>query len=232
MNGKLGEPSCFPCLFTEFFYMNKYSLKDIYIVYSLENTPDFVDIIARIKRDISDAVQHLDHVVDVHYLQVNKNDFLGSFKTISRLMYSEKNKNVVTDLTAGHKIISYIMFYAHLHTSHLFEGKSMLVYIHQDKVPMRFPRVYVRRVNTDVEGMLRRVHKYYLNPSYKEDDEGKMHKVKLTTYLKEYYPRSTTHRYRTELKKMGLLTLNDALSQEGEMYLFILQLQDGGSTRD
>lgn len=220
-----------------FLYINKYALQKIYVIYSKYNTEYYEAKITSIKQDIAKRLEALDHAVHIYYIQINEEEFLQSYYALVRLYNQEKNNYVITDLTAGHKSISYIMFYAHTFMKPNFKKESKLVFLFEGKDnPISMPDINIKLLNKNLECFFQDIN-YFQNHDLtekipREDNEGgKIKSLSLSRYLThgptfsgKLYTPSTSYRYKKELKSVGYLNNELNITIEGKMFLFARNL--------
>lgn len=220
-----------------FLYLNKYALQKIYIIYAKYNTKYYEAKISLIKQEINTRLEALDHIVKVNYIQINEPDFLQSYYSIARLFNQEKDKYIITDLTAGRKIISYIIYYAYMFMRFKFSKESKLIYIWvDDDTPLNLPNININMLNDTLNNFLKDIDYYNSHDlvvsipnEYGTDEEIK--ELSLSKYLteghafsgKKYRPASIS-RYKKKLHSKGFLDNNLKLTIESKMYLFAIEI--------
>jgi len=200
-----------------FIYMNHYAIQKIYIVRPRHDTTEFKAMIPTIQDRITREAEKLDHVVRIMHVKINERKFLDSYKAIVRLYHQERNTHVITDLTAGHKIISYLLFYAHVFAKPTFTQSSRLVYLwRNDDTPIELPEININRPSRKIETFLSDVHQYHKTAP----------NMSLTQYLTNghgssgtQYPKSTISRYKKVLIARGLITRGFEMTMLGRMHV-------------
>ena len=215
-------------------YMDHYAVRTIYIVRSKYNTAEFEAIADRLFREIRDARRSVDHPVVVNDMQIDERDFIQSFEIIARIYDQEKHAQIITDITAGHKIISTMLLYAHAMSRHKFQHDDKLVYLYENaEVPVDLPSIDVAVPSSTVIGFLRDVDHYHSRSFnlIKRDEERQqewIRPMKLTCYLNEgktitgsHYSNVDIHRLKKKSIKTGLLDSSSHVTLKGKMWLMI-----------
>lgn len=124
--------------------LHTHSADTIYIIYNKTNTPKYDSKIYDLKKDIKDINEKMGNLISVFYIQIDKQNFFESYKHIIQLYIQERMNEIVTDITAGHKIISYLMYIAHTITTSMFsKKKSRIVYDYKQEVKKQtIPVIY------------------------------------------------------------------------------------------
>nr|MDO8111919.1 hypothetical protein [Candidatus Sigynarchaeota archaeon] len=217
-----------------FIYAQHYALQRIYIVYSKYNTDEYEAIAARITREIEQNIKTLDHSVAVFHVRIDEREFLSSFETIARIYDQEKNNHIITDLTAGHKIISYLLFYAHAMSAAKFRFDARIVYLFEENdVPMEIPGIDVKPVDSKLLTFLRDIDQYNsrfleLSPISVEPGTRRKKHFSLAGFLAsgptpsgEHYEPVAIHRYKKRLRELQLIDDSGNTTIKGRMQLII-----------
>lgn len=206
-----------------FLYMHQYNVRKICMVYSKYNKPEFDVTIKNITKMVNRELENVDHLVEVRNVTINERQFNESFITVSQIYDECKHTVVITDLTAGHKIISYIMFYAHSYSSHKFLNGHKIVYLFEESdVQIDLPTIDVDRLNPKVSGLLMdmSIHVKLKDMMYKIPPLTKWLTDGIDTKSGNMYTEPTIYRYKKELRDKGLVERDaDNITMKGRMYL-------------
>jgi hypothetical protein len=196
------------------------------MIYSKFNEPEFERSIDAITTRANAALKDLDHDIDFRHVKIDEHRFDESFITVARSYDESKGTAIITDLTAGHKIISYIMFYAHSYSSHKFRPGHKIVYLYNDNdAPVELPPVDIARLGQKVDGMLIDMDKHATLLTEKEDHDPLPSLAKWLvdgnkTVSKNVYTEPTIYRYKKELRDKGFVEKeSDEITMKGHMYL-------------
>lgn len=216
---------------TAFYYSSHFLITKIYIIYAEKNTPEFEAKIRDIKRDLAKKVGEGDHKILLSYITVNKRNFLGMYNNIIRLMLQERDTQILTDITAGHKIISYAMFYAYTFARRHFKHNSKLIYLHwNSNKPITIPSIDILPLGEKKEAFMQFIHNYYekcipdkeikdISKTIDETNASFYENVSLVEFLNNKYSSTTSYRYRKNLRNYGYLDNEDNITLKGMMYL-------------
>nr|MDO8083393.1 hypothetical protein [Candidatus Sigynarchaeum springense]MDO8118726.1 hypothetical protein [Candidatus Sigynarchaeota archaeon] len=184
-----------------FIYMKRYAVRKMYVVYSKYNTPEYEAIIDIIKNNITEEIKLSDHVIEIRYLQINEQDLLPSIEAVARLHDQERSNSIITDITAGHKIISFILWSVHMMSSHKFDYPSRMVYFFRDDdTPVELPTISTKRLQEKEETCLKCIHQGMRPP----------------------FPPASIHRYKALLKTMGFIDQLGHVTPSGLVYLLTM----------
>ncbi|MFW6129725.1 MAG: hypothetical protein ACOC56_00990 [Atribacterota bacterium] len=211
-----------------FHYLEKIPLQKIYIIYAKKNTPKFSSIIKDIKRELKKKQENLDYKAKINYITVSKKEFLKMYRIIIRLMLQERTSHIITDITAGHKIISYAVFYAHSYAKRHFQNKSKIIYLPRDgENPIQIPEIEIQKLDNRKEDLLYFTYLYQNQRTKlrtkKELEEERQTKSKgktLISFLNDKFSESSCYRYRKDLRDLGYLNKKDHLTIRGKMYVY------------
>lgn len=192
-------------------------LSKIYIIYSQQNTDEFVIKIEQIKRDIAEMNRLLGNVVSIQYIQLNEYDIYASFDALYAIYWRERHANIITDLTAGHKSISILLWYAHAYIQQHTDQQSRLVYVPFGANNfVDYPIIRCEKLLPNEEEFLRDVQLYHHDTFVRDET----HIIKLSAYLtKKGYRRPSISRYRQHLRQLQYLGENDDITIHGHFYL-------------
>lgn len=212
-------------------FLRQFGLQTIYIIYSQTNTAEYEVKIHRLKTDI-EAMKGL---ATVHFLQINERDLVTSFQQIASIYTTHVHDHIYTDLTAGHKIISYLLWYAHTYLSVYTDVMPIATYLWDTSdVPIVLPTTCPVLPDAARIAFLRSIKTYYatsptrsvtpVTPSV--DVPFKRHPityshVKLTAYLAQFYSRVQITRYRRDLIRDRFLTHDMQVTLDGEFLIAI-----------
>lgn len=212
-----------------FIYMRHYAVRKIYMVYSRFNEPEYDKKIRDIGEKIENTLAEIDHEIDVRHVKVNEKNFEESFIAVARIYDQEKNTIVITDLTAGHKIISYIMFYAHCYSRHkLRDGNKLVYFFKGDDTPHEMPALFVDRLSDKVERFLHDIFRYGIAKQLNDQNPIGNFQNTMFKWLEvngsQDYTEPTMYRYKKELRDRGFVEReSDKVTVKGKMYLVTME---------
>lgn len=167
-------------------------------------------------------------------MQIDEHDFYKSFEIVARIYDQEKHSQIITDITAGHKIISTILLYAHAMSAHKFQHDDKLVYLYENaEVPVDLPSIDVIVPPPSIIGFLRDVDHYHSRPfdRIKRDEERQQEWTRpmtLTYYLNKgstitglHYSNVDVHRLKKKSIAAGLIDSNNRVTMKGRMWITI-----------
>jgi len=209
--------------------MYTYSVDRIYIIYNVSNTKEFKSKIYDLKQEIKQINTQLNNLINITYVQIDKRNFFNAYKKIIQLYLQERNNNIITNITAGHKIISYIMSTAHSVVRSIFGNTNSHILYDQKNLNDKqlIPTVLFDFKQNILEYIL---DLYYVNQKTIEyEKEDKRYKFEIDEYgseipktvkynvvnstklilkkgySKKMYSRPTITRYNKKLQKLGIL---------------------------
>jgi hypothetical protein len=204
--------------------MHLQHVKKIYMVYSRFNDPSCDRKIKEASDRIQQAIADLEYQVDVRHVKINEKDFEGSFSALARVHDQEKDTVIVTDLTAGKRIVSYIAFYVHCYSKHkLRDGSKMMYFFEGSESPVEMPPIIVDRMGSKVEMFLSDLSRY--NDASRSIEPGDTSfPSSLMKWLglhgSNRYKEPTMYRYKRELRDRGFVEPGtNEITMKGRMYL-------------
>ena len=219
-------------------YMKRHAVQKIYIVYSRFNDPARERKIREISDRIERSLAGINIDVSVMHVKINEKRFYESIMTLSRIYDLEKCNTVITDLTGGSKIISYIMFYTHCYSRYKLHGGSKMVYfLNGDDTPREMPALTVDQLGDKVEGLLFDMHRYCVARKSNEQNPVDRFPKTLLGWLRVFgsrdYTAPTMYRYKKELRERGLVEMNsNEITMKGMVYLSTMEVSNANDGID
>lgn len=204
---------------TSVFELSKtFNLNRVYIVYSEYNTEEFVIKIESLKRDIAELNAKIGNILNILYIQIDEHKIEQSFNTIYTLYLREKNNYIITDLTAGHKSISILLWYSHMFIQKFAKKSSIVYFPYNNTNPTIYPQIQYQSLPRKEELFLVYIYKYHQNTLLQEKGNKKK-RLSLPSYLSNLgYPRSSISRYRHHLTSIKYIKKNN-IDISGYFYL-------------
>lgn len=185
-------------------YMEDRYVDRMYIYAMSHNTKEFKEFERTIRRDVGQKRKLFEHKIDIHYIQINENRPIEMFDTFLQTYLKNVNRNIITDVTASHKRVSYLLMYAHNFAKIHFKHKSRIVYFMKDSDQIvEFPEFDIKRFSEQQERFLFDVYRI------KQGDNPE---------ILQKYKRSTLSRYRSQFLELEYLDDEWKLTMKGEMF--------------
>ena len=191
-------------------YLEHWNVDRIYIYIMSKNTPKFQEYGKSFKKEIIEKLKTLNHQVNIIYIQIDEDKPLKMYDIFLHTYLKNINRNIITDVTASHKRVSYILMYAHNFAKIHFKYDSQIVYFldsrnnpkNEGKI-LQFPEFDIRRFSDQQEKFLYDMYRIFLG----ENDE-----------ILSKYKRSTLSRYRSQFVALGYLDNDWNLVVKGVMF--------------
>jgi len=193
----------------------KYFVKNIVIVVSLYNKPEYVLKIQKLREDIKDITPVN---AQLYELELSPVTFYESYKILLGYYYRMKDTVIITDITGGRKILSYLLYFTHYFSQLFLEEKSEIYYFFENQeTPLRLPLLSIPTLS---KKQIQILFDLKLKKEYQEN--GLTSKIKQLESNK--FSKSTWYYCRNILLNEDLINNNNELTLKGLMFQEALKL--------
>jgi len=188
------------------YYIEDRRVNKMYIFTMTHNTPKFELKTIELQRNIKKKQKNLSHNIYIEYINIDENNLFEMYDIFLSVYLKNTSQYIITDITASHKRVSYILMYAHNFASIHFKKLSKIVYFFENPLIIKEMPLYdITRFSKNQEE--------FLIISYKIE-----FKILSIEKLKKF-PRSSISRYRLYFQKKGYMNKDRKLTLKGLMFV-------------